>query len=68
MKAYLDHYFEPVSFFDEGKKQKMIAYFVNLLSEKLMKSGFGRLCKPSEVLNELLTKSLSDKDVPIKGT
>ena len=54
--------------FDDLKKQKMIAYFVNLLSEKLMKSGFGKFCKPSDCVHEILTKSLSDKDVPLKGT
>jgi hypothetical protein len=46
----------------------MISYFMEMFSDKLSKSGFGALCKPSEVLHKILTKSLSKKDIPQKGT
>ena len=44
----------------------MIAFFTHQYTDKLMKSNFGKL--PSEVLHELVTKTLIFKDIPLKGT
>ena len=57
-----------MQYYDDSRKQKMISYFMDVFSDKLTKSGFGNLCKPSEVLHKILTKRISQKDVPLKGT
>ena len=54
--------------YDDSRRQKMISYFMDVFSKKLTKSGFGNLCKPSEVLHKILCKNLSKKDIPLKGT
>ena len=68
MKSFIDKYFASMEHYDDSRRQKMISYFMDVFSDKLSKSGFGKLCKPSEVLHKILTKSLSKKDIPQKGT
>lgn len=68
MKQYVDQYFTSIKHFEEVRKQKMISYFVEVFSDKLQKAGFGAVKKPSEVLHKMITKPLSKKHIPQKGT